>query len=577
MPRRILAGIGIAALAVRVAYVLVLMRDYAPDSDAHSYLTIARALAAGDGFVQAVPFGYDHPTAGRPPLFPALVGGVFELFGDRVGVAQAVNVLLGAVVVVAAAVVAARVAGLRAGLVAGAVGAVYPPLLANDVTLLAEPLALLLLLAAVVLLADGRTVRAGGVLGLLVLTRASAQWLVPVLVVWVCWRLGWRHALRVGAVALLVVAPWVVRNAVRVGGPVVVTSNGFNLNAQYSPEAREADGFVDAWVDPAFATLRLDHADEVALDDALRDRALERLADDPDDLVRVVASNVPRWFELRPDLNRDAERLDGRRLGVRSRTLPLFYLVSAAGLAGLVRARRHAAGQLLLVAAGTFTLVSLATVSVPRLRAPFDVACVVGAGVLAATVAGDRVVPHLPTRRAAPLRALLAIVVASGVVLGAAGFAWRAATHDDARREVRAALARDAGAFATTLDSYPLRSTGRPTHLDDGAIAAVARVTGALVANAALVPGSIARDVERATRAARAAAHELDVVALLTAGEHLLAAQEDRAPSAARVRDRYEHGVRPDDPALAPWTRAAAGASLHDAADALAALERRLR
>src|SRR5207247_399337 len=101
------------------------------------------------------------------------------------------------------------------------------------------------LVAAVLLLVDGRTVWAGGALGLLMLDRASAQWFVVVVAVWVLWRMGWRHALRLVAVAVVVVAPWVVRNAVHVGGPVLVTTNGFNLNATYSNEARESGEFVD--------------------------------------------------------------------------------------------------------------------------------------------------------------------------------------------------------------------------------------------------------------------------------------------------------------------------------------------
>ena len=58
------------------------------------------------------------------------------------------------------ALIAQRVNGRRAGLCAGIVLAVYPPLIANDVTVLVESCALLLCFACVLLLLDGRTVRA---------------------------------------------------------------------------------------------------------------------------------------------------------------------------------------------------------------------------------------------------------------------------------------------------------------------------------------------------------------------------------------------------------------------------------
>jgi len=333
-----LGAIGAVALVVRIAYAAVLRRDYRPDSDADSYFQIARALSEGRGFVQSIPFGHDHPTAGRPPLYPVLVAPLFDLFGVHVGVAQAFNVVAGAGVAVTAAVAGAHIAGRAAGVWSGLVVACSPPLIANDVTTPSETTACLLLAAAVVALARGRAFAAGAAMGLLMLSRASAQWLLLALAAWVWWRFGWRHAVRFAVVALLVVAPGVVRNAVQVGGPVLVTTNWFNLNVRYSPEARADGGFVDAYNDPRFAVMRLRYTDEVSLDDALRERAVDALAADPDDVVRVVGSNVTRWFELTPGENDDPETLDGRHLGVRRATLPLFSLVSLAGATGLWRA-----------------------------------------------------------------------------------------------------------------------------------------------------------------------------------------------------------------------------------------------
>src|SRR5207244_49656 len=132
------------------------------------------------------------------------------------------------------ALIAERISGPRAGLCAGILLALYSPLIANDVTVLVESMAVLLLFATVLLLLDGRTVLAGISLGLLMLDRASAQVFLLVIAGWVLWRFGWRHAARLVVVAFLVVSPWVVRNAVQVGGPAIVATNGFNLNAAFS-------------------------------------------------------------------------------------------------------------------------------------------------------------------------------------------------------------------------------------------------------------------------------------------------------------------------------------------------------
>src|SRR5258706_6518078 len=225
-----LAGV---AMSVRIAYVLAFMRGYTPNSDADSYYAIAKSLARGQGFVHTLPFDLSHATAIRPPLYPAVVSVAFRLLGTHVGVAQFVSMLAGTSAVVVGVLIATRIAGPSAGLLGGLVLALYPPILANDTTVLAESLAVLLAFGCILMLLEGRTVLAAGLLGLLMLDRASAQWLALIFGAWVLRRFGWAHLLRFAMVTLAVVAPWIIRNAVEVGGPVLVATNGFNLNASY--------------------------------------------------------------------------------------------------------------------------------------------------------------------------------------------------------------------------------------------------------------------------------------------------------------------------------------------------------
>ena len=123
--------------------------------------------------------------------------------------------------------------------------AIYPPLLANDGVPLSEPTGLLVMLLAIWALLAGRPGWAGVAAGLLVLTRPSAQLFVP-LIALVLWRqAGLRRALGFTVIAVAVVAPWVIRNETIFDRPVIVTSNGFNLAAIYSPVALQAGHFVD--------------------------------------------------------------------------------------------------------------------------------------------------------------------------------------------------------------------------------------------------------------------------------------------------------------------------------------------
>jgi 4-amino-4-deoxy-L-arabinose transferase-like glycosyltransferase len=577
--RRALAGIGAGALAARVVFVALFLRDYRPKSDAANYFELAQALSRGRGFVATLPFEYVHATAERPPLYPAVASVFLRIFGEHVGVAQGVNIVAGAIAAVLGALLAARLAGPRAGLVAGWVIALYPTLVANDVTLLVESFAVVLTFVAVLLLLDGRMVLAGVAIGLLVLDRASAQWLVVLLALWLIRQVGWAHAAVFVATAVVVVSPWVARNWVHVGGPTLVTTNGFNLNATFSEEADHAGHFVDGYLDARFANIRYAAADEIDLDTGLRNHALHHLRRHPIEVPRVVGNGLARWFEVVPAWNTDAERLDGRNLDVRAWTLPLFYVVTAAGLAGLIVARRRPGVALLWLVAGYFTVVCVLSISVPRLRSVFDAVMAVGVGLLAASWSTSRDDPASETdatrvvvRDPHPLRTLgvLALVL---VLVAGGGLVWKRHTERAADAAARAAVARDAGAIDAVGRALAVaRAQGAPPAF---ARADLDRLDDLVVALGTAAPEASAAwrtRIARALVATRIVTHETHVIGLLSAGEDLAAAAQHRRPTLARVARRYERDVRPHDPPLHPFDLVARGVLVDQAAAALGAL-----
>lgn len=371
------------ALTARLAY-LSLIDDVDLLSDADHYHAIATNLATGNGFTAHYPQLALHPTAFRPPLYPFVLGLAYKLVGPSVMVARVLNVAFGIAVVVLTDVVATRLGGRRAGLVAGLTAAVYVPLIANDTNVLTEPLSLVLMLGLILFLLDRRIVWAGFTMGLLVLTRPSAQAVAVVTVVWVIVKMGWERALGFTALVAVLVVPWMARNAVELDAPVLVTSNGFNLNARYSIEAQATGGFVDATSDERFDAYRFLQFDEVAWDAELRSHGIAGLRQHPRSVIDVVGRNFIATFELDPEINASAEELDGRDLTARAWSLPLFYAVTFAGMAGLWMHRREEGTLLLMVVAGAFTVQNLVLVAPPRLRAPLDVACCIGVGLLAA-------------------------------------------------------------------------------------------------------------------------------------------------------------------------------------------------
>jgi 4-amino-4-deoxy-L-arabinose transferase-like glycosyltransferase len=569
------------ALVARVGYVVAFMRGYVPNSDADSYYAIGRSVSQGHGYAFTLPFEFVHATAIRPPLYPTVIAAAFRVFGAHVGVAQGVNIAAGCGVALLGALIADRIGGPRAGPCAGLVIALYPTMIANDVTVLVESLAVLLVLATVLFLVDGRTVLAGVTLGLLMLDRASAQWFVAIVAVWVVWRFGWRHAARLVIVALVVVAPWIIRNAVNVGGSVLVATNGYNLNAIYSNEAvATPDGFVDAYFDKRFALMRIASIDEVDLDARLRSNALGDLRARPTRVFHVAWVNAEHWFELRPSLNALAERLDGRNLRVRHWTLPFFYLISVAGLVALVRARRSAAAQLLALAAGYFTFVCLVSIAVPRLRSIFDASLAIGAGIALSWLFDRRatVDARPPTTRTMRLRHNAIALGMIGLALVVGALVWRADTHRQARSALVSALARDDTAIESlTREYHQGEAADQPPQLQRGDLNRVRDLMTVLGDRAPQVPRSLRTSVGQALRSVRVVSHEADVIGLLSVGEELRASADKQKPSLNAVRKRYEDQIRPGDPTLESWRAVTTGHTLTLASSALRNLSAALR
>ncbi len=381
-------ALGVLATVVRLAYWLLATPDRPLHSDASQYDFLAKNIAGGLGYVDVFPQLALHPTAFRPPVYPGVLGFVYWLLWPSPGVGRLLNVVIGVAVVVVTYLVVRRRLGPRAGLVAGGALALVPNIVANDTYVLTEPLSLLLIVVLLDAMADERWLRAGVVTGVLVLTRPSAQFLVVVFAVWLLRRISWQRVAAYVAVAGLVVAPWVVRNWIQLDSPVLVTSNGFNYAAVYSPPAKEAGHFIDPYRHPYFDDRRLAQFDEVAWDRSLREVAVENVKDHPGIVAKVVMRNTAAYFELRPGINGYAEEADGRSTGVRNATLWLLYPLLVAGAIGLWTRRREPLVALAGLTGAYFTAASLVFVQAPRLRAPLELALCIGLGALA-TGRGD--------------------------------------------------------------------------------------------------------------------------------------------------------------------------------------------
>lgn len=219
---RRLLFVSAVALAFRLFYIFVIAPEpVGVGGDASFYHSAANLIAQGHFFDRRFR-GHTYPTALHPPLYSLLLTPVALLGGVHLLPQRLVGVLLGSVNVGLIGVLGRRIGGSeRAGLLAAWIAAVYPPFVTADGSVMSEPLYVFLLITALLLatqLLTRPSVRhaaaLGAVIGLGVLTRTEALFLLPLLAWPAVYKGGARPLIAVTVVAAIVISPWVIRNEV---------------------------------------------------------------------------------------------------------------------------------------------------------------------------------------------------------------------------------------------------------------------------------------------------------------------------------------------------------------------------
>ncbi|MDN2718750.1 glycosyltransferase family 39 protein [Janthinobacterium sp. SUN120] len=237
----IIAGIGLALRAAAIAGF-----QHVPEGDELAYRSMALNLLGGNGIVDSMGNRAMY-NVGYPLL---ILAPVFFLFGDDLLAVRLVNMCLGGAAIVLCYLVAKEAGAGRSGrLIAAAAWALYLPSGIYGIYLAKENLMIPLMLGVMwcalrLARQPSKSVAAGsGVLfGLLALTGNAALSLLAVL----AWALllspastARRASLAMLALsaALVISAPWLLRNMQVIGAPVLNTNGGFNLYLGNNPAA----------------------------------------------------------------------------------------------------------------------------------------------------------------------------------------------------------------------------------------------------------------------------------------------------------------------------------------------------
>lgn len=417
-----MVGVLAVALVVRLALVAA-TPDFRPVHDPADYDRVARSIAASWHFPSTYYARPGTPSAFVPPLYPYSLGVLYMVTGQSWTAGRILGAVLGMATVALIALIGLRLWGQRVGTVAGALAAVYPPLVMTNASLISEALFLPLVLGLVLLMLNSRgavsrealvaAVAAGGLCGLAALTRSIGPALVIPALVW-AWQTGSNARRRVAMAALVVlttaatILPWTLGNyrAFHAFVPIA-TQDGLTLVGTYNAEAAMPGPLRAVWrlpfALPQYRTLFRRDLDEAQISSRLRSDAMDFALENPGYPLAVLGLNAPRMFGLGPG-HAWVERLSYREMGIPTNLRPLtrwsVYLLALLALAGAVAEGRRRRVPAFLWVVPVVLFVTVLVNGTPRYRIPVDPFLVLAAAVAIAALV-ERHRPHPGVRRAA--------------------------------------------------------------------------------------------------------------------------------------------------------------------------------
>lgn len=372
---RKLAMVICAGVALRLAWCAALPNQFHWRDEAE-YDAVARnlldiGLYSRDG---------THPTAFRSPGQPLFLAAVYSLDGAGLAAVRVWQTLLwGAAIWLAFRVAREFGASERAALWTAAATAVYPYYVYAASTLFPLTLFTLAMLAGTWGLlrvynhGGWRPALVAGVgLGAGVLTIPYLLLSVLLAPFWLG-RARWRESLLMACVALLLVAPWPLRNWITFGAPVMGTQQNLNLWYGNNPRATASSGSnIPIAPRPLWVQYRDTMAtNELAADRLLGEDAWHHIRGHPARTAWLWTAKALNFFRLWPETQTHNEHTTLLTKAAGTLTYgPLLALAMTGWWLGVLDRRRAA---IVVIYFATFVAVSAVTISKDRFRMPLDV------------------------------------------------------------------------------------------------------------------------------------------------------------------------------------------------------------
>lgn len=268
-------------------------------SDSWEYIALARNLRSHHTFSSAGLAEPVRPTTYRPPLYPAVIAALWRDTEVPATAVMLLQALLGACTAALVYVVALRAFTKRIALVAGLAMAVAPLSCRYTALVMTETIFTFLVMLGAFCWSTKKPLLAGFVFAFATLARAVLLPLIvvlPLLTLLRPWRQYRREHLLIACGALLVMAPWTVRNAVISGKFIPVASAGWGSNLL---QGTIPVGFFSG--NPIETVLRhpsrqIDSGHSSEAEYILLQRGLRRIVESPGQWLLARLEQYPRLF-----------------------------------------------------------------------------------------------------------------------------------------------------------------------------------------------------------------------------------------------------------------------------------------
>lgn len=282
----------VVALVPRLFIALAWGRE--PVWDGHYYHFGAERIASGLGYSEDVNIGgvdVWKPWTHYPVGYSALLAVFYKIFGAGILTAPIVNAFSGTLLVVIVHRVSRYLLSQNRARIAGALCALHPGLIIYSAVVMTEPTAALFILGALwAALAQRHTIWgfiiAGVLIGLGSLVRPASLLAIPAFAL-IGPKPMWRsigRAMAIGAIALLTISPWTIRNCKVMDGCTLVSTNGgWNLAIGALTETGR------------FRTLRADDGCPIVTGQVQQDRCWGEVG------AQKIRENPKAWFGKMPE------------------------------------------------------------------------------------------------------------------------------------------------------------------------------------------------------------------------------------------------------------------------------------